>query len=204
MEQTDTQNIAKNNILNMIDSLSKDELTSLIKEHSCVRGMISGYIAEMKFKEIISNHSDICYYYKPKDHDRTENKADLVCDYKNRTITIQIKSIQTNSIKHKDGKYIASVQNDASDKRRIVLPNNEEITTTNYKIGEYDILAVPLYVFTNEWVFAYKLNKNCRKSQSKKYSESQKQYLLATTEKISYPLADDWSLDFTKLLENYQ
>lgn len=193
---------AKNNILNLIDNISKEELVCLIKEHPCVRGMISGYIAEMKFREFITQHSDICYCYKPKDHDRTENKADLVCDYKDQTISIQIKSIQTHSIKWKDNSYKATVQNDASDKRKITLPNNEEILTTNYQIGEYDILAVPLFVFTNEWTFAYKLNKHCRKSTAKKYSESQKKYLLATTETICYPLLEDWTTDFKTLIEN--
>jgi hypothetical protein len=190
----------KNNVHNMIDSLSFLELTSLIKEHPCVRGMVSGYIAEMKFRETIAKNSNICYCYKPKDHDRTENKADLVCDYQGDTVSIQIKSIQTHSIKIKNGIYVASVQNDASDKRVIVLPNGEQINTTNYQIGEYDILAVPLFVFTNEWTFAYKLNQNCRKSKSSKYSSEQKKYLLATTENITYPLTNEWTTDFNSLI----
>lgn len=194
--------IIQENVFGLIDSISKEELVSLIKEHPCVRGMISGYISEMKFRQFVTDHSDICYCYKPRDHDRTENKADLVCDYKNKTISIQVKSIQTNSIKYKDGAYRASVQNDASDKRQITLPNNDTILTTNYQIGEYDILAVPLFIFTNQWNFAYKLNKNCRKSKSRKYTEEQKQYLLATTEVISYPLTDDWTEDFNNLLES--
>ena len=188
------------NVLNLVDNISKEELIQLIKENSCVRGMISGYISEMKFRQFATDHPDICYCYKPRDHDRTENKADLVCDYKDKTISIQVKSIQTNSIKYKDGAYRASVQNDASDKRQITLPNNDTVLTTNYQIGEYDILAVPLFIFTNQWNFAYKLNKNCRKSKSRKYTDEQKQYLLATTETISYPLKDDWTEDFNNLL----
>ena len=194
--------VIQENVFGLIDSISKEELVFLIKEHPCVRGMISGYISEMKFRQFVTDHYDICYCYKPRDHDRTENKADLVCDYKDKTISIQVKSIQTNSIKYKDGGYRASVQNDASDKRQITLPNNDIVLTTNYQIGEYDILAVPLFVFTNQWNFAYKLNKNCRKSKSRKYTEEQKQYLLATTETISYPLTDDWTEDFNNLLEN--
>jgi hypothetical protein len=202
MSSNSYDQLIQQNVLNLVDNISKEELTQLIKEHSCVRGMISGYIAEMKFRQFVDNNSEICYCYKPKDHDRTENKADLVCDYNDSTISIQVKSIQTKSIKYIDNQYVAIVQNDASDKRCIILPNNEEVVTTNYQIGEYDILAVPLFIFTNEWTFAYKLNKNCRKSKSRKYTDTQKQYLLATTEKISYPLTDDWTQDFNGLLQD--
>lgn len=203
MNQLNLEDNIQKNALDLIDNISREQLVSMIKSHPCVRGMISGYISEMKFKEFLAQYEDVSDCFKPKDHDRVLNKADLIFCYGNNSISVQIKSIQTRSVKWKNNKYIGNIQNDASDKRNIILPNNEQITTTNYQIGEYDILAVPLFLFTNEWTFAYKLNKHCRKSTSKKYSRSQRQYLLSTIEKISYPLDTDWTTDIITLLETH-
>ena len=93
------------------------------------------------------------------------------------------------------------VQNDASCKRTISLKNNEKVCTTNYKVGDYDILVVPLYPFASKNKFAYKLNKNCKRTNCKKYTKYQQQQLLSTTEKICYPLSDDWTEDLDSIIK---
>lgn len=65
---------------------------------------------------------------------------------------------------------------------------------------EYDILAVPLYPFVGKWTFAYKRNKDCRRTTSPKYQPDDRKYLLSTTEIITFPLDDDWSDDLPAFL----
>jgi hypothetical protein len=183
---------AKSRVKNMVDCLPKSQLCNLIKSNPCLRGMVCGYISELKFREFAENKSGASGVYKPDDHDREQNKADLVLEWNGRRVSLQSKSIQTDSIRWEDGRYRAIVQNDASDKRDIALPNGDKISTTNYQVGEYDILVVPLYPLSNEWNFAFKLNYNCRRTKSKKYSEEHRDYLIATTEHITYPLGEGW------------
>lgn len=186
---------AKNRVLNIIDSVSPEELVRSIKNAPSLRGMILGYIAELKFKEFIEANLDFENIYKPDDHDRTQNKVDLGFTYKNRLITVQLKSIQTNSIcwRTTDNKLVAKVQNDGSDRRKVILPNGNEVETTNYRIGDYDILAVPLFPFSGKWDFAFKLNRECRKTTSKKYSDDDRKFLLSTMEEIEFPLSAPWT-----------
>ena len=65
-----------------------------------------------------------------KDDDHKKTKSDRTVIYKGKPISIQVKSIQTNSIKLKDGAFTASVQNDASDRRRVKRPGGGVVETT--------------------------------------------------------------------------
>ena len=62
------------------------------------------------------------------------------------------------------------------------------------------MLAVSLQPFTGHWTFAFKRNRDLRRSNHRKYTAEQQQYLLATTEQITYPLSADWTLDLFSLL----
>ena len=168
--------------------------------------MILGYIAELMFEKyvpetypvILSEHIE-----HHDDHDRSANKADRTITYNGRRYGVQLKSIQTNSIARcgRDGVLIASVQNDASDRRLVILPDGTSVETTCYKRGDYDILAVPLFPFSGNWTFAYKRNVDCRASTSKKYTPEQAFHLLSTTEEITWPLTDGWTTDLLSLLD---
>lgn len=195
---------ARKRVENIIDEITPQELVTAVKKAPSLRGMIMGYISELKFFSYVQNFN-VEGLYRPDDHNREENKADLCFDYKGIRVRVQLKSIQTNSIKRaeEDGKIYATVQNDASDRRTIELPTGETVETTNYKVGDYDVLAVPLYPFCGKWEFAYLLNAECRHTTSRKYTDTQKQYLLATTEKITFPLSPPWTEDLAEILERY-
>lgn len=189
---------------NIIDSISPEDLVSAIKRAPSLRGMILGYIAEEMFeKHVLDPLEHVGEVRSFDDHDRTQNKADRDFVYNRRRYTVQLKSVQTNSICWRtDLKVLmADVQNDGSDRRDVTLPNGNTVNATNYKIGDYDILAVPLFPFTGDWRFAYKLNSKCRLTESKKYSEEDKAYLLATTEKLFYPLNEEWTDDLLSLCD---
>ena len=196
---------ARGRVTTIIDAIPPEELVSAIKRAPSLRGMILGYIAEEMFeKHVLNENPEISHVQKHDDHDRSVNKSDRDFRYNERKYSIQLKSVQTNSIAWlpDEEKLGADVQNDASDRRSVTLPNGNKVETTNYVIGDYDILAVPLFPFSGNWEFAYKRNRDCRLTDSKKYSDEDKQYLLSTTEKIHYPLSDDWTTDLTSLLDD--
>jgi hypothetical protein len=196
---------ARGRVPTIIDSISPEDLVAAIKRAPSLRGMILGYIAEEMFEkfvlEPIEHVNDV---RKFDDHDRTSNKADRDFIYNNRRYTVQLKSIQTNSIVWRSDLQClaADIQNDGSDKRDVRLPNGNVVQTTDYKIGDYDILAVPLYPFTGTWEFAYKRNSDCRITTSPKYSDEDRQYLLSTMEQITFPITDEWTTDLLSLCDD--
>ncbi len=180
------------------------DLSSLVKalsENPSLRGIVMGYVAEDKFERLVlrtlAGASSIS-----KDPDHAKSKSDRRFVLGGREYTIQLKSIQTPSLEDRDGRVVAHVQNDASDRRKITLPTGKVIETTCYQIGEYDILAVPLYPFTGSWTdYAYRRNRDLTRTTSRKYSEEEQACLLATTEKISWPLGPEWTTDLLSLLD---
>lgn len=194
--------MARERVINIIDTITPEELVRAVKNAPSLRGMLIGYISELKYEEHITSlgFSNI---HKPDDHDRSTNKADLCFQYKNREVKVQLKSIQTNSLRWDAEQSVlrATVQNDGSDKREVILPTGNSVFTTNYKSGDYDILAVPLFPFSGEWKFAYMLNADCRHTTSSKYNEEERRFLLATTEIITYPLSQPWSENLVTILE---
>lgn len=195
---------ARARVSQIIDSVTPEELVEAIKRAPSLRGMILGYIAEEMFeKHVLHKIRGASDVRKHDDHDRSVNKSDRDFVYRGRRYSIQLKSIQTNSIKYRSdsGRLEADVQNDGSDRRTVHLPNGHSLETTNYVIGDYDILAVPLFPFTGNWTFAYKRNRDCRLTTSSKYAEGDRKYLLSTMERISYPLSSDWTDDLLTLLD---
>jgi hypothetical protein len=195
---------ARERVTTIIDQVSPEDLINSIKRAPSLRGMILGYIAEEMFQRyILEALSQIGEIVKHDDHDRKRNKSDRDFVYKGRTYSVQLKSLQTNSITYDlaQNRLEATVQNDASDSRKIILPSGKEIITTCYLRGEYDILAVPLFPFTGTWEFAYKWNVECRSSEFKGYTQEDQHQLLATTEKIYWSLDATWASDLIKLLD---
>jgi hypothetical protein len=175
------------------------EILDLLREAPSVRGMVYGNFAERRFLDYIRRDPEISGIERDDDHAKT--KADRIFTRGGRRFTVQNKSLQTNSIREVGpGRYTAKIQNDASDRRTITLPSGERVETTCYAVGEYDILAVGLHPFTGEWGYAFKKNKDLRRTTSRKYTPEQRQYLLSTLEDITWPLDPSWTTDMTALL----
>lgn len=162
---------ARARVTTIIDQIPPEDLVNSIKRAPSLRGMILGYIAEEMFqKHVLERLADVEEIVKHDDHDRTKNKSDRDFSFRGEKFSVQLKSVRTNTITYNLSKnhLEVNVQNDASDRRKITLPNGRKIETTCYARGEYDILAVPLFPFTGTWDFAYKWNVACRASTSKK------------------------------------
>ena len=180
--------------------IESEALVQLIKENPSLRGMTYGYVAEAALVKFVEKLG-IKEHFKPDDHKKT--KSDRTFNLGGRQYTIQLKSLQTNSIRETEPRrFTAKVQNDASDARKIKLPNGSTIITTCYLVGEYDVLGVSLQPFTGEWRFAFKKNKDLKRTTSDKYPPKAQKLLLATLEDISFPLTDDWTEDLLTLIKN--
>ena len=119
-------------------------------------------------------------------HDRT-HKGDLFLTYKNHQFSIEVKSLQTTLIKKKDNIFTATFQCDASDRRKVTLPNGDTVETTCLQVGEFDLLAVCLYQLFDDWVYVFAKNNDLERTESKKYTPEQRQYLLKGSMRITYP-----------------
>lgn len=180
--------------------IEHEALMQLLKENPSLRGMTYGYVAEAAFVKFLEKLG-IKEHFKPDDHKKT--KSDRTFNVRGKQYTIQLKSVQTNSVREiVPGSFKAKVQNDASDARRIKLPNGKTIITTCYLVGEYDVLGVSLQPFTGEWRFAFKKNKNLRRTTSNRYTPYAQKFLLGTLEDISFPLSPDWTEDLFSLLKD--
>lgn len=202
IEQAYSFEQVRENICDPMHWIDKDGLVDVLKANPSLRGMVYGYVAEVAFARHLEKlgiaEKD---HFKPDDHKRKQAKSDRTLKYENKQYTVQLKSIQTNSLRQpRPGVFTATVQNDASDRRRLTLPDGTKVDVTNYVKGEYDVLAVSLQPFTGEWRFAFKKNKNLKMSTHRKYPDNVREYLLATSEPICWPLSPDWTEDFFAII----
>ncbi|MBA3633058.1 MAG: helix-turn-helix transcriptional regulator [Acidobacteria bacterium] len=169
--------------------ISSKQISSLINQNPSLRGMLLGYIAELKLKELISVLPDISYTYKFDDHDR-KKKGDLYIIYKGKAFDVESKSLQTNTIKFDEATkgWTAKVQVDASDRRNVRLSSGKILNTTLLLRGEFDILAVNCFGFGGEWKFLFAKNTDLPSSTFKKYEESDRQELIASLVSVSLPV----------------
>ncbi len=192
--------LEEGNILEKWDIQIAD-FDKLILENPSLRGFVLGYLAESKLKSFVSNDKRLSGLKKFNDHDR-KYKHDLMISYKNNEYTIEVKSLQTSTVKTKDGDmYEGKFQCDASDKREIILSNGEKFATTCLKYGDFDIVAVNLFAFRNKWEFGFALNKDLPASEHAKYPLELRKNLIKSIIPISLPLVNPFVEDVFILLE---
>lgn len=168
-------------------SITARDLTLAIDENPSLRGMLLGYVAEYKLRSLwFMGRSDITHAVKHDDHNR-KKKGDLVVTYKGKTFIIESKSLQTNSISKEGDVWIGKAQCDASDRRPVTFADSSTLETTCLLAGEFDILAVNLFAFENQWHFAFAKNSDLPRSTYKKYTPMQQAKLLASLVPVSWP-----------------
>lgn len=175
--------------------LTLEELGDMVVHNPSLRGFMVGYMAESKIRSYFFRNPEISNVYKPDDHDRS-NKCDLVLTYKGHEFSFEIKSLQTNTVKHdkeNSDKLVATFQCDASDKRVIELPNGHSVNTTCLKFGDFDIVAINLFAFTKNWDYAFALNSElphatAGRSKKVEISDEDLKYLIKSSIHITYPL----------------
>jgi hypothetical protein len=178
-----------------------ETILRVLEETPSVRGMVYGNFAEAMFADALVAMG-VPVKDQQRDDDHAKTKSDRTFRRVDRAYTVQLKSMQTNSIAQlDDDTFAAKIQCDASDKRPIKLPNGHTVDTTCYQTGEFDVLAVPLQPFLGEWSYAFRLNETLPRTKSTKYAPEDREYLLATLVPIVWPLDDAWTTDLFGLLD---
>lgn len=166
--------------------LTIEELTQVVDENPSLRGMILGYVAELKLEKMWLQRESISNISKYDDHDRRE-KGDRVVTYRGKEFIFESKSLQTNTIRKTDDGWVGKAQVDASDRRRVTHLNGSTVNTTCLLRREFDILAVNIFAFEEKWRFVFAKNSCLPTSAYAKYTEYQKRHLLATLVTVHWP-----------------
>lgn len=166
--------------------ITAEELTSVVDNNPSLRGMILGYLAELKLETLWLTGPDFSDLHKADDHDRTKH-GDRTVQFRDNQFVFESKSLQTASIKRENGIWTGKAQVDASDRRDVVLPDGSTVTTTCLLVGSFDILAVNVFAFEDQWRFVFAKNGDLPRSRYRGYSEYQRQHLLATMVPVSWP-----------------
>ncbi|MEW6587072.1 MAG: restriction endonuclease [Nitrospirota bacterium] len=155
--------------------ITAEELTQVIDQNPSLRGMILGYLAELKLEKLWLSGEEITEVRKGDDHDR-KRKGDRVIRYKGQKFIFESKSLQTGMIRQTDKGWVGKAQVDASDRRDVILPDGSKVTTTCLLKGEFDILAVNVFAFENKWRFVFAKNSDLPTSNYEKYTEYQRKH----------------------------
>ena len=166
--------------------VTPEELTELVEQNPSLRGMILGYLAELKLEKLWLSGDDVSEITKHDDHDR-KKKGDRVIRYKGQEFIFESKSLQSAMIEKTEEGWKGKAQVDASDRRELELPDNSRVTTTCLLKGEFDILAVNVFAFEEKWRFVFAKNSDLPTSSYQKYTPYQRQHLLATLVTVHWP-----------------
>lgn len=167
--------------------VTPEELNEILASRPSLRGILLGFVAEYKLPQMWFSDSRIEGLERYENHDRTK-PGDLGFLYKGMPISVQVKSLQSNSVRKTERGYEGTLQCDASDRRPVTLPNGQVVETTCLVVGGFDLLAVNLFEFRQEWQFAFAKNADLPRTKSPRYTPGQRQYLLATSIRITWPL----------------
>ncbi len=148
--------------------------------------MILGYMAELKLEKLWLSGDQITDLVKYDDHDR-KRKGDRVIRYKGHEFIFESKSLQTAMNKKTNDGWVGKAQVDASDRRSVEFPDGSNLMTTCLLRGDFDILAVNVFSFENAWRFAFAKNTDLPTSTYRKYTDYQRQHLLATLVEVHWP-----------------
>ncbi len=168
--------------------ITPEQLTKLLAENPSLRGMLLGYVAELKLREIVTSIPGVSFSVKFDDHNR-KKKGDLYVVYRNKAFSLESKSLQSSTVKWNAQKqqWTGKAQVDASDRRTITLPDGSTLNTTLLLRGEFNILAVNCYAFEGEWRFVFARNSDLPASNYHGYSETQKRFLIASLIPVMWP-----------------
>lgn len=181
--------------------ITERELTELVDQNPSLRGILLGYVAEKKFQDNYLIHPDITEKRKDDDHDR-KMKGDRLIVYKGHPFLIEVKSLQTNSVKNLGGDHwIGKAQVDASDRRLVILPNKTKLNTTCLLRGEFDLLVVNCFAFGGQWRFAFALNSELPENTYSKYTAYQRKHLLPSLITIEWALQPPFTDNLFALLD---
>jgi hypothetical protein len=186
--------------------LSYDEINELLTANPSLRSFLQGYAAEMKCRTLWFSPDEprVTNVKKYDDHDRTK-KGDIAFEYQGYSFNVEVKSLQTNSIKEQSGQKVATFQCDASDRRPVNFPDGSSVETTCLLVGEFDLLAVNLFGFYNDWIFAFAKNSDLPRvsgrGRASSYTPYQREWLLASSMRMKDPPVEPYRMEPWSVLD---
>ncbi len=167
--------------------ITADDLNDVLSERPSVRGVLVGFLSEYKLQRTVFSDARIHRLKRYDDHDRSR-PADFSFTYQGREFTVEVKSLQSNSVRNRNGSFMGRSQVDASDRRKVTFPDGSTLETTCLRAGTFDILAINLFEFRQRWEFAFIANADLPRSRHRPYTEYQRKHLLATSVPVCWPL----------------
>jgi hypothetical protein len=99
--------------------------------------------------------------------------------------------------------WVARAQVDASDRRTVTFPDGTTLETTLLLAGEFDVLAVNCLAFDGAtWRWAFCRNSALPRSTFRRYTEVQRQNLLASLVTVHWPPKPPFADNLFRVLED--
>ena len=139
----------------LMESITPETLSNMLKENPNLRGMFQGYISEVELKKQLLATPGVTNVVKIQDQD--PEKGDLKVTYLGEEITIEVKSISTDSVKwdHLNDIWCGTVTLKSTDIREITIEGKGKLRCTHLERGQFDILAISCFAVYNEWEFHF-------------------------------------------------
>lgn len=182
--------------------ITVEELSKAILDNGSLRGMVFGYVAEVKLRKLLELNPHVSFITKEDDHNR-QRKGDLRIVYRGHEFIVESKSLQTSSIKLlPNGSWIGKSQVDGSDRRTVRFADGSSLETTLLLPGEFDVLAVNCFAFEEDWYWVFARNSDLPHSTYSKYTPAQQAGLLASLVEITKPARGIFTDDLFALLDS--
>jgi hypothetical protein len=180
--------------------LSADDFEFIIAENAHVYSPFSGFVAEYNLKRMHLSDPEIMDLSRPSGYNKDE-KGDFSFTYRGQPIRLEVKSLDGPRVNDLGGdRWEGTFQCNASDARKVTLPNGHTVATNCIVAGGWDVLAVNLYSFGGSWRFAFARQQDLPRA-SDKYAAKDRAYLLASSMKIALPLAAPYTENLPALLD---
>jgi hypothetical protein len=139
----------------ILSGIELADIQALMDENPSLRGYLQGYLAEMILRRKLLSVPGVEGIEKIPD--RNEERGDLKIAYRNRPITMEVKSIATNSVRSDtmNETWQGTVLVKNTDRRLLEIDGLGEITSTNIIKGEFDILAICCFAVRGDWDFVF-------------------------------------------------
>lgn len=148
--------MASNSIL---QGFSISDVEEMISENPSLRGYLHGYLAERVLKKKLEAVPGVTSVAKIPDS--VPEKGDFRVIYNSTPITIEVKSIATESVREnlltQTWQGLVKIKN--TDKRDIEVDGIGVISSSKLLKGQFDILAICCFAVSGEWDFVFIENK---------------------------------------------
>jgi len=194
--------------------LSPEEFNRIIHKNSNALSAIYGYVAEERLREMYLEDDDRIENIRSPDDQDVGDKGDWAFRWRGEPMKIEVKSLQTHTIKEIDSEQQTLSSDDepvryragfhlkgSSDQRTEVYEGDEYQTTLmNIEKSDVDIMAVNLYKIKDEWDFAFLKVEDLPRSKGN-YPEGLREQLARSQTRLTIPLQEPFTDDLYGLMD---